>query len=91
MKGIADILIYLLNLIDNDKKRLLICESPKNIFLLGFYYSKIEKSIMNSKINEKLNIDEFSDLIENEDYYKIFTYIEKVNMYYDNMMSKYSF
>ena len=91
MKGIADSIVFLINLLDTDDKRLKICESPKDIFILGFYYSKIEKSIINSKIDTKIKLDELLTLIENEDYYKIYTYLNSVNTYYENMMSKYSF
>ena len=91
MKGIADSIVFLINLLDTDDKRLKICESPKDIFILGFYYSKIEKSIINSKIDTKIKLDELLTLIENEDYYKIYNYLNNVNTYYENMMSKYSF
>ena len=50
MKGIPEILEFLIHILDTDDKRVKICESPKDIFILGFYYSKIEKSIINSKI-----------------------------------------
>ena len=53
MKGIADSIVFLINLLDTDDKRLKICESPKDIFILGFYYSKIEKSIINSNIEKR--------------------------------------
>tara|TARA_B110001469_G_C9637795_1_gene320096 strand:- start:2486 stop:2761 length:276 start_codon:yes stop_codon:yes gene_type:complete len=91
MKGIPDILEFLIHILDTDDKRVKICESPKDIFVLGFYYSKIEKSIINSKIKNKIKLDELLDLIDNDDYYKIYTYLVGVNTYYENMMSKYSF
>jgi len=91
MNKLPDILKYLLNLIDNDEKRINITESPTNIFLLGYYYSKIEKSILNSKIDNKINLNELISLIENEDYYKIYTYLQNVTTYYEDMISKYSF
>ena len=91
MNKLPDILKYLLDLIDNDEKRINITESPTNIFLLGYYYSKIEKSILNSKIDNKINLNELILLIENEDYYKIYTYLQNVTTYYEDMMSKYSF
>jgi hypothetical protein len=91
MHKLSIIIESIIKLIDTDEKRLQIIDRPNDIFLLGFYYSKVENSIINSKIKEKINLEKLLELIVDEDYYKIYTYILDIQDYYDTVFSNYSF
>ena len=83
----------ILQLIDTDEKRLKICEEPSDIFLLGYYYSKIEKWIsINFKNDlEIMDIKDIAKLVCEEDFYKFYEYIFKIKNLAYSIRGKYSF
>ena len=83
----------ILNLIDTDEKRIKVCEEPSDIFLLGYYYSKIDKWIL-INFKDELEIIEIKDiakLVSEEDFFKFYEYIVKVKNLAHSIRGKYSF
>ena len=83
----------ILQLIDTDEKRLKLCEEQKDIFLLGYYYSKIEKWVsINFKDELKImDIADISTLVCEEDFYKFYQYIIEIKKLEHSIRGKYSF
>ena len=83
----------ILQLIDTDEKRLKLCEEQTDIFLLGYYYSKIEKWVAINFKNELeiMNIKDIAKLVTDEDFYKFFEYILKIKNLAHIIRGKYSF
>ena len=83
----------ILGLIDSDKKRINIYEEPSDIFLLGFYYSKIEKwiSINFKKEIKVLNTSDIVTILKDEDLYKFYIYILEIKKLQSDLQAKYMF
>ena len=83
----------ILQLIDTDEKRLRVCEEQKDIFLLGYYYSKIEKWVtINFKDElEIMEIKDIAKLVSEEDFYKFYQYINEIKKLEHTIRGKYSF
>ena len=83
----------ILQLIDTDEKRIKICEEQKDIFLLGYYYSKIEKWII-VNFKDELEIITIKDIVKlvcEEDFYKFYQYINEIKKLEHSIRGKYSF
>ena len=83
----------ILQLIDTDEKRLKLCEEQKDIFLLGYYYSKIEKWVL-VNFKEELEIMVVADIAKmicEEDFYKFYQYINEIKKLEHSIRGKYSF
>ena len=83
----------ILQLIDTDEKRLKLCEEQTDIFLLGYYYSKIEKWVAINFKNELeiMDIKDIAKLVTDEDFYKFYQYINEIKKLEHSIRGKYSF
>ena len=83
----------ILQLIDTDEKRIKLCEEPSDIFLLGYYYSKIEKWITINFKNELeiMDIKDIVKLVSDEDLFKFYEYIFEIKNLAHSIRGKYSF
>tara|TARA_Y100000591_G_C21753551_1_gene656127 strand:+ start:859 stop:1131 length:273 start_codon:yes stop_codon:yes gene_type:complete len=83
----------ILQLLDTDEKRLKLCEEQKDIFLLGYYYSKIEKWVSINFKNELeiMDIADILTLVCEEDFYKFYQYINEIKKLEHSIRGKYSF
>ena len=90
MCSLAKTLEEILSLLDTDQKQIDIANEPETIFLLGYNYSKIEKQISKFNFKEKLSFKELLELIGNEDFFKVYLYLEKMNHFFLDEISKYT-
>ena len=75
------------------EKTVAIQDLQKDIFLLGYYYSKIEKWIL-VNFKDELEIMDIADIVTlvcEEDFYKFYQYINEIKKLEHSIRGKYSF
>ena len=59
----------------------------ESLFDIGYLFSKIENALPKSK---RMSKEDFFILINNEEFFKVFNFIEQIKDYYLDIKSKYS-